>query len=207
MLKAYVSQAPVTRFLIRFRDCDPFGHLYTANYIVYFHQALEDQMRKYHGLDIYGHAAETGHGWFVTSNQVSYLAPARLNESVLITMRMLRFDDNLAQLEGLMLDPEGKQLKAFAWCHFRFVDVRRGRPVRIDPALQVIFTSMLHDGEAPDMERFEARAAQVAAEFRRARREAVRAAGASRVAAPSPLPPVVSEHAAKDDGYGPAMTA
>lgn len=152
---------PEAAVLIRFRDCDPFGHLYTASYIAYFHEALEDHMKRHYGLDIYAHAAQSGLGWYVTRNQVAYFAPAKLNSTVLIRLRMLRFDDNLAQLEGLMLDAQSRQLKSFAWFHFRFVDIKRGRPVRITEDLRTLFGRMLFAETPMELEHFEGRSGQV----------------------------------------------
>jgi YbgC/YbaW family acyl-CoA thioester hydrolase len=171
MLNQLLTNEPESQVLVRFRDCDPFGHLYTASYIEYLHEALEDHMKLHYGLDIYAHAALSGRGWYVTRNQVAYLAPAKLNETVRIRMRMLRFDENMAQLEGLMFDTAKRHLKAFAWFHFRFVDIRRGRPARISEDLKAIFQRMLFKEADAELDQFEARTSQVHSQFKKIARD------------------------------------
>ncbi len=53
MKSKFYSKEPVSNVVIRFQDCDPFGHLNNARYIDYFINAREGHLVEYYNLDIY----------------------------------------------------------------------------------------------------------------------------------------------------------
>lgn len=117
---------------IDFQDCDPFGHLNNARYINYVMQARTQQLRDTYGFDIYEHTQKTGNGWVVGTTQISYLMPAKFNETVRIRTRLLHKDNFRIVPEAVMMSADGQRLHAVAWIEFVYVNIARGRPVKYE---------------------------------------------------------------------------
>ncbi|MCA0456891.1 MAG: acyl-CoA thioesterase [Chloroflexi bacterium] len=113
--------------VIRFQDCDPFGHLNNARYIDYFMNAREDHLRDYYGFNIFEVGQKMQQGWVVTKNQLAYLAPAMVQEEVLIRTALIRMTESVLVVEGLMFDKAARRLKAVSWIEFTFVSLQTGR--------------------------------------------------------------------------------
>src|SRR5687767_8499719 len=96
-----------SKSLIRFPDCDPFNHLNNARYIDYFINAREDQIMAHLNFNIYHYAAQKGSGWVVSKNQIAYLKPAFLMETVIIDSKILRLGEKDLHVEMCMWN-EGK---------------------------------------------------------------------------------------------------
>src|ERR1700748_71138 len=95
-----------TEYLIRFPDCDPFNHLNNSRYIDYFINAREDQLLKYYQFSPYDYARKKGISWVVTQNQIVYLKPATLMETVVVqsTILQLRQKDLLVEMRMWNMD-------------------------------------------------------------------------------------------------------
>lgn len=119
---------PESLATIRFQDCDPFGHLNNARYVDYFFNARQDQLVEHYNLSTYEPDSPAKASWVVSRTQIAYLRPAQVMEQVLIRTRLIHFSDTTLVVEGLMLDREGKQLKAFSWVEFVYVSLATGRP-------------------------------------------------------------------------------
>ena len=110
--------------LVRFPDCDPFNHLNNSRYIDYFINAREDHLSKDHQFNIYAYAKETKLSWVVSQNQIAYLKPAVLMETVVIQTGILQMDEKQILVEMRMWDKEKTKLKALLWTrfvHFNFI--------------------------------------------------------------------------------------
>ena len=107
-----------SKLLIRFPDCDPFNHLNNARYIDYFINAREDHVMKYHHFPIYQLAKEQGISWVVVKNQIAYLKPAFLMETVVIQTTILRLGDKDLQVEMRMWNEAKTSLKSLLWTSF-----------------------------------------------------------------------------------------
>lgn len=125
---ASAVREPETLVTIRFQDCDPFGHLNNARYIDYFFNARQDQLVEHYNLSTYEPDSAAQASWVVRKTQISYLRPAKVMEQVLVRTRLIHFTDKSLVVEGLMLDHEGKHLKAFSWVEFTYVSLTTGRP-------------------------------------------------------------------------------
>src|SRR5207237_1452464 len=90
-----------SKSLIRFPDCDPFNHLNNSRYIDYFINAREDHLLV-HGFNLYKLALEKGLGWVVSLNQIAYLKPAYLNETVVIQSTLLHMKEKEVLIEMRM---------------------------------------------------------------------------------------------------------
>lgn len=114
--------------LIRFSDCDPFNHLNNARYIDYFINAREDQLRAHMQFNIYEFAAKTGFAWVVGKNQVAYLRPAALMETVVIDSTLLRLGEKDISVEMRMWNENKNELKAVLWSQFVHIHMKTGKP-------------------------------------------------------------------------------
>ncbi len=79
---------------IRFHDCDPFRHLNNARYIDYFMVAREDQLAQFYNFRIFDAAQLNNHGWVVTKTKIAYLAPAMMQEQVIIRTQLIHMSDS-----------------------------------------------------------------------------------------------------------------
>lgn len=104
-----------SKLKIRFPDCDPFNHLNNSRYIDYIINAREDQILDHYNFDIYKMAREQGISWVVAENQIAYLSPAMLMETVTIQTQLIYCDDKSLLFEGLMWNEEKTMLKTVLW--------------------------------------------------------------------------------------------
>lgn len=107
--------------IIRFPDCDPFGHLNNSRYIDYFINAREDQLRDNYGLDIYENREVS---WVVAQQQIAYLKPANLMEKVTIQTQTMAFGPRFVEVEMRMYNENKSILKALLWAKFVHFDIR-----------------------------------------------------------------------------------
>jgi YbgC/YbaW family acyl-CoA thioester hydrolase len=91
-----------SRAVIRFPDCDPFKHLNNARYIDYFINAREDHIVANMNFNIYHYAAKSGMSWVVGKNQIAYLKPAFLMETVIIDSTALHVGEREVLVEMKM---------------------------------------------------------------------------------------------------------
>ncbi|MFC0604498.1 acyl-CoA thioesterase [Winogradskyella pulchriflava] len=103
---------------IRFQDCDPFNHLNNGKYIDYFMNHREDELIKNYNVDIYKMAKLQGKSWVSNSNQIAYLRPALLMETVILESQLIYFDDSNIKAEMRMYNEDKTQLKSIIWCGF-----------------------------------------------------------------------------------------
>ena len=131
-----------SKSFIRFQDCDPFQHLNNANYINYFINAREDHVRDYYGIDVYGMAKNSGVGWVVTQNQIAYLRPVMMLETVTIESQMISFGEKTVTVEIRMLNEAATELRAFMWSVFIYVDIRKNNSVKHPQELMELFNDV-----------------------------------------------------------------
>lgn len=148
-----LDREPVSNLRIRFQDCDPHGHLNNGRYLDYFINAREDHLRECYDLDIYSDRfAERN--WVVRSSLISHRAPARANQPVQVQTRLMFFDRNRLQMQGIMraLPSAGReeqgteayggisgQILAVARLEFRYFQLATGRPCRHEAPLLELF--------------------------------------------------------------------
>ncbi len=126
-----MKQIPIlvkSKTKIRFQDCDPFNHLNNGNYINYFMNHREDQLIEHYDIDVYKLAKSEGKSWVSSSNQIAYLKPAFLMETVAIESQLIQFSESNLLVEMRMFNEDMSQLKALIWCgftHFNLLTQRR----------------------------------------------------------------------------------
>ena len=117
-----------SKVLIRFPDCDPFNHLNNARYIDYFINAREDHIIANLNFNIYHFAAQYGLGWVVSKNQIVYLKPAFLMETVVIDSALLRLGETDIFVEMKMWDEQKTKLKSVLWSTFVHINMKTKKP-------------------------------------------------------------------------------
>lgn len=127
---------------IRFQDCDPFNHLNNTRYLDYFLNAREDQLLASYKLNVFQHMQDDGLAWVVSSNQICYLAPVTIGESVLIDSRLIDFTTRSLKVEMRMWNQEGTQLKSMLWSKFTYVNLKSQKPAMHSDGLMQLFTEI-----------------------------------------------------------------
>ncbi|GAA3630357.1 acyl-CoA thioesterase [Flavivirga jejuensis] len=123
---------------IRFQDCDPFNHLNNGSYINYFMNHREDALIKHYDIDIYKMAKLTGKSWVSSSNQIAYLKPAFLMETVTMESQLIRFTNSELQVEMRMYNEDKTHLKAIIWCGFvHFNLLKQKRDIHTEDLMQL----------------------------------------------------------------------
>ncbi|MDD7887335.1 thioesterase family protein [Flavivirga sp. 57AJ16] len=113
---------------IRFQDCDPFNHLNNGSYINYFMNHREDALIDHYDVDIFKIAKKEGKAWVSSSNQIAYLKPAVLMETVVLESQLIRFSNSELHVEMRMYNEDKSHLKAIIWCgfvHFNLLKQKR----------------------------------------------------------------------------------
>jgi YbgC/YbaW family acyl-CoA thioester hydrolase len=128
-----------SKALIRFPDCDPFNHLNNARYIDYFINAREDHIMANLKFNIYHYAAQHGAGWVVSKNQIAYLKPAFLMETVVIDSTLLHAGDKEVFVEMKMWNEKKEKLKAVLWSNFVHINMKTQRPESHSSELMELF--------------------------------------------------------------------
>ena len=125
------NKEPTSNVVIRFQDCDPFGHLNNARYIDYFINAREEHLDEHYNLDIYERQKQSGTNWVVAKTKIAYISPVFIKEKVSIRTSLIKYTDNSLLMEGVMADKTGKYLKSVIWIKFRYFDLKRFFPVSV----------------------------------------------------------------------------
>jgi acyl-CoA thioester hydrolase len=129
---------PETNMLIRFSDCDLYGHLSNIWYIKYFLDAREDHLANSYGLSL-GAFAKQGIGWVVSTNQISYFRPAKVNDQVVLRSAVVDFSPTHVLVEMQMLDEKRTHIKSALWSKFVHVSLKDGRKTEHGPDMMELF--------------------------------------------------------------------
>ena len=128
-----------SKVLIRFSDCDPFNHLNNARYIDYFINAREDHIMANLNFNIYHFAAQHGLSWVVGKNQIVYLKPAFLMETVIIDSALLRLGETDILVEMKMWNERKDKLKSVLWSNFVHINMKTQKTENHSQELMNIF--------------------------------------------------------------------
>lgn len=133
-------------YVVRFSDCDLFGHLNNARYIDYFLNAREDHLKKYYDMDLTTFYQQ-GLSWFVAGHEIAYLRPAQYNERVKINSCLFHASEDLLWVELSMTDENESHVKSVMWTRFVPVNPKTGRkethpPSFMDFANQVVIAGI-----------------------------------------------------------------
>jgi len=121
-----------TTYSIRFSDCDPFNHLNNSRYLDYFINAREDHLLKFHHFNVYERLRDKGLSWVIGKNEIVYLRPALLMETVVIQSMILKIDERTILVEMSMWDEARTAIKALLWTTFAYYNLNTQKPEKHD---------------------------------------------------------------------------
>ena len=127
---------------IRFQDCDPFNHLNNGCYINYFMNHREDELLKNYDIDIYRMAKLKGKSWVSSSNQIAYLKPAFLMETVIIESELIRYSNSELNVEMRMYNEDKSHLKSIIWCGFVHYNLTKQKRETHNEDLMTLFKNV-----------------------------------------------------------------
>lgn len=142
---------PESKMLIRFSDCDLYGHLSNIQYVKYFMDAREDHISESYGLSL-GDYAKQGVGWVVSSNQISYFRPAKVNEPVVLRSAIIDLSPNHIIVEMQMLDEKRTHIKSALWSKFVHVSLKDGRKTEHNSEMMELFGGIKVDNVSKDFQ-------------------------------------------------------
>lgn len=127
---------------IRFQDCDPFNHLNNGKYLDYFMNHREDELIRNYKIDIYKMAKTEGKSWVSSSNQIVYLKPALLMETVTIESQLIHYDNSNLKAEMRMYNEDKSQLKAIVWCGFAHYNLMSQKREQHSEDMMTLFSAI-----------------------------------------------------------------
>ena len=140
-MKTY-NKTPESQKLIRFQDCDPFGHLNNSKYIDYMINVREDHLIEEYDLNVFRMAHQDKRSWIVGQNEIAYLKPSLVMEQVTIQTRLIDYTDRYVQAEMVMYDKHKTHVKAVLWTRFFHFDFGLGRAIAHSEELMELFKSV-----------------------------------------------------------------
>ncbi|MEI9919677.1 MAG: thioesterase family protein [Bacteroidota bacterium] len=132
---------PESKMLVRFSDCDLYGHLSNIQYVKYFMDAREDHISESYGMTL-ADFAQQGIGWVVSSNQVAYFRSAKVNEPVIMRSAIVDLSANHILVEMQMLDEKRTHVKAALWSKFVHIALKDGRKAEHSSKMMDLFQSV-----------------------------------------------------------------
>lgn len=142
-----MNKTPSSGYVIRFSDCDPFGHLNNARYLDYFNNAREDHLKEHYQMDLkelYGQ----GTGWLAVNHNISYIRPASFNETVIIQSALLQAEASGLLVEFQMMNEARSQLKAHMWTRYVPVSLSTGKKDVHTPEFMAFISKLVLEGVA-----------------------------------------------------------
>lgn len=122
-----LNKTPIGTRMIRFQDCDPFGHLNNSKYIDYMINVREDHLMQEYGLNVFTMAQVDKLSWLVGHNEIAYLKPAQVMEEVKIQTALIDFTERYVKAEMVMTDKASSHVKAVLWTKFYHFDFKAGQ--------------------------------------------------------------------------------
>lgn len=132
-------------YVVRFSDCDLFGHLNNARYIDYFLNAREDHLKKYYDMDLTTFFQQ-GLSWFVAGHEILYLRPAQYNERVKINSSLFHATNDGLWVELTMTDENETHVKSIMWTKFVPVNPKTGKKEIHPPSFMDFVNQVLVPG-------------------------------------------------------------
>ncbi len=136
-----ILQSPVR---IKFSDCDPMGHLYNANHIKYLLNAREDQVEAAFHFNPINHVKETGEGWMIVQNQISYFRPGLFNETVICDSFIRGYNSKVLEVECKMWNKDVTIVKSLLWTRFVYTHAREHRAANHPDHILELFKKIHH---------------------------------------------------------------
>ncbi|RWY55914.1 acyl-CoA thioesterase [Mucilaginibacter gilvus] len=116
-----------SNYKVRIQHCDPFNHLNNMYYLDYFFNAQVDQMKDAYGIDMLSNLESLGLVWVVTCNQIAYLKPVGITETILIDSQLIAKTPRSLVVEMRMWNKNKTLVKALLWTELAYFNLRTQR--------------------------------------------------------------------------------
>jgi acyl-CoA thioester hydrolase len=147
-----MNKIPFSRHRIRFKDCDPLGHLYNTRFIEYMLEAREDQILDNYGLNLMEYSDQRKLAWVLIKHEINYLKEARRGEYVIISSALFNVTSKSLMVEYQMWNENQTQLKALLWSRFLHLDLKFMRVVDHPEDIQELLESLTIELKASSIE-------------------------------------------------------
>lgn len=138
----YPTEARAT-YVVRFSDCDPYGHLNNSRYLDYFHNARMDHLAEIYHYDMKEYVS-SGFGFVVGNQQIFYFRPAVCYEKVIIQTSVIKMDSGRITVEFIMTDEKRQEIKAIMWTEYWGITIQTGQPASMPDRRKEFFSSILN---------------------------------------------------------------
>lgn len=136
---AQASQQPFTLPIrVYYEDTDAGGVVYYANYLKFCERARTEWLRTF-GVRQQALIDEQGLGFVVRSVQADYLAPARLDDALIVVTQVAMLRRASILFEQQLM--RGQELLFTARVLLASIDLRRQKPVAIPASLHALLES------------------------------------------------------------------
>lgn len=126
MMKELIKE-PESQVLVRFQDCDPYGHLNNSKYLDYMLNVREDHLINTYDFNVFKMAKEEGRAWVVGHHEMTYVRPVFVMEKVIVQSRLIDYTEKYVQAEMVMYDLHKTHVKAVLWTKFFHFDIKTQR--------------------------------------------------------------------------------
>jgi len=125
-----------TEVHVRFTDVDKMGHVNNALYLTYFEEARVAYFKKLKGLDLRVMDGTSTLGFIVAEIGVKFLAPAFLDETLVVSIRVAEFRTKAFRFEYEIRNRKTRKLLATGYSVQVMYNYRKKRPFEIPPPLR-----------------------------------------------------------------------
>lgn len=139
-----MNKSPESKHRIRFKDCDPHGHLNNTRFIEYMFDAREDHLMEHYQLDLMEYTETRKMAWILIKHEINYLKEAKRNENVIIKTSVIQTDVKSIIVEYQMWNEDKTQLKAILWSRFIHVDIIHKKTCPHPEEIQEMLESLLN---------------------------------------------------------------
>jgi acyl-CoA thioesterase FadM len=120
-----MNKRPSTELLVKFSECDPFGHLYNVRYLDLMFDGREQHVAENYPL-LRSEMLSRQRNWVITSTDIRYVQAAAFGERVLVESSVFGVTRHGVMLEIAMVEADSSRLKALLWSKLQYVDLNRG---------------------------------------------------------------------------------
>jgi acyl-CoA thioester hydrolase len=106
--------------------------------------AREEQLLDNYNLDVFENMQTTGNTWVVKSNQVQYLSPVNMGETVVIESQLNHFSGTGLLVEMKMWNNTKITLRSIIWVRFTYYNIKSKKVCQHDSDLVRLFKSIVN---------------------------------------------------------------
>ena len=125
-----------TEIVVRFSDVDIMGHVNNARYLSYFEQARVTYYKKLKALDLRTMNVRTSFGFIVAEVGVKFHAPAYIDETLVISIRIAELRQKAFRMEYEVRDKKTRRLIAAGYSVQVMYNYKKMRPFAIPLSLR-----------------------------------------------------------------------